>query len=83
MDSYYLSSAEFWAKIWPEFMSDAVAWDGGGQGKGWKQRLAGLRRVGILELELELLRFGYGKMRGEQVLEDCEGCIADSQVGTG
>ena len=55
-------------------LSEAVARDGSGQGKGWRQGCAGGSgdpgdAEGIWK---------WGKWEGEQVLEDCEDPVADS-----
>ena len=55
-------------------MSEAVAWDGCGQRKGWRQGCAGgSGDPGDAE--------GFSKWEEEQVLEGYEGPVADFQVG--
>lgn len=58
-------------------MSEAAVWDGSGQEKGRRQRCAGGSGApGAAEGIWK-----WGKWEGEQVLEDCEGPVSDSQVG--
>lgn len=72
-----LFSAEFWAKTWLVLVSEAVAWDGCGQRKGWRQGCAGgSGDPGDAEGFSK-----WGKWEEEQVLEGYEGPVADFQVG--